>query len=208
MARGESFDRSTVEETFLRRTEFMRRTGTPIWIGEFGPVYTGDPAQDESRLRLLRDQLDIYRAHGASWALWTYEDIGLRGLVYADPQSPTCGGSPRCWRRRHGSASTRGWCRHRDPRRDGADRGAVRPRVPRLEPYPWGRRAWVDLLVRHILLAEPMAGDYARCFAGVTPEQAEELAGSFAFDRCVRRTPLARALSEHLVDGGEQRVVD
>ena len=37
-------DRDQVEETFLRRTEFMRATGTPIWIGEFGPVFTGDPA--------------------------------------------------------------------------------------------------------------------------------------------------------------------
>ena len=25
--------------------------------------------------------------HGASWALWTYKDIGLQGLVYADPDS-------------------------------------------------------------------------------------------------------------------------
>jgi hypothetical protein len=74
---------------------------------------------------------------------------------------------------------------------------------PDFEPYPWGRRAWVNLLVRHILLAEPLVGD----FAGVTPDEAEELAGSFAFDRCLRRTPLAAALREHLVDGGEQPVV-
>ncbi|PQM21022.1 hypothetical protein Sfr7A_23550 [Streptomyces xinghaiensis] len=36
--RGEYFDRSVVEETFLRRTRYMRGTGTPVWIGEFfGP---------------------------------------------------------------------------------------------------------------------------------------------------------------------------
>lgn len=39
-------------------------------------------------LRLLRDKLEIYRDHGASWALWTYEDIGLHGLVHARPGSP------------------------------------------------------------------------------------------------------------------------
>src|SRR4051812_7552046 len=75
MSRGQYVDRDVVEETFLRRTEFMRRTGTPIWIGEFGPVYTGDPEPDDQRYRLLRDQLDIYRQHSAGWSLWTYKDI-------------------------------------------------------------------------------------------------------------------------------------
>ena len=55
---GEHFDRGIVEQAFLRRTGFSRSTGTPIWIGEFGPIYTGDPARDEDRYRLLQDQLE------------------------------------------------------------------------------------------------------------------------------------------------------
>lgn len=82
VTRGEYFDRSVVEATFLRRTAYMRETGTPIWIGEFGPVYSSDRAQDEWRYQLLRDQLEIYREHGASWALWTYKDIGRAGGVF------------------------------------------------------------------------------------------------------------------------------
>ena len=42
VTRGVYVDRAHVEETFLKRTEFMRKTGTPIWIGEFGPVFTND----------------------------------------------------------------------------------------------------------------------------------------------------------------------
>ena len=61
-------------ETFLRRTEFMRSTGTPIWIGEFGPVFTGDPERDEQRYQLLADQLDIYAA-----ARRRVGDVGLQG---------------------------------------------------------------------------------------------------------------------------------
>src|SRR5690606_26154614 len=37
--RGEYFDKDVLEQTFLRRTEFMRSTKTPIWVGEFGPMY-------------------------------------------------------------------------------------------------------------------------------------------------------------------------
>jgi hypothetical protein len=51
-------------------------------------MYSGEPERDRPRYRLLRDQLDIYRRHGASWAPWTYKDVGLQGPVYARPDSP------------------------------------------------------------------------------------------------------------------------
>ena len=78
--RGEHVDREALELTFLRRTEFMRRTGTPIWIGEFGPVYPPDhtraarlaprraagPARDLPRARreLVAVDLEGHRAPG------------------------------------------------------------------------------------------------------------------------------------------------
>ena len=41
---------------------------------------------------------------------------------------------------------------------------------------------------------EAMVDDYARLFAGVAPSAAAELAGDFAFERCVVRQPLADLL--------------
>lgn len=196
VSRGEYVDRARVEETFLRRTEYMRETGTPIWIGEFGPVYTGDPGRDEQRYRLLRDQLDIYREHGASWSLWTYKDIGLQGLVYAAPDSP--------YRTRIGPFLEK-------KARLGADswgsvdtgiRDVMEPierlfaeEFPDFEPYPWTGQRWIELLVRHIMLSEPLVDQYAAAFAGVTPDEAEDLADSFALDRCVRRKELIDVLA-------------
>ncbi len=86
--RGTYVDRDAIERTFLARTEYMRRTGTPIWVGEFGPVYPGDARRDAMRRQVLTDQLEIYRRHDAGWALWTYKDIGLQGLVCASADSP------------------------------------------------------------------------------------------------------------------------
>jgi endoglucanase len=198
--RGEHFDRDVLEQTFLRRTEFMRRTGTPIWIGEFGPIYTGDADRDAQRYQLLRDQLDIYRAHGASWSLWTYKDIGLQGLVHAQPDSPylkilnpVLEKKARLGVDAWGS-SDRQIRQVLDPIDELFD-----AEFPDFAPYPWGRRAWVNVLVRHILFAEPMVDDFERCFTGVGPEEAEALAGSFAFDQCTSREQLADLLREHLM---------
>jgi endoglucanase len=199
ITRGEFFDRSVLEQTFRRRTEFMRRTGTPIWIGEFGPVYTGEPGRDRSRRQLLRDQLEIYRAHDASWSLWTYKDIGLQGLVYARADSPylekiapVLAKKARLGVDAWGGVDT-GVRQLLDPIDELFDR-----EFPDFTPYPWDRRSWLHLLVRHILLAEPLVEDFGRCFEGTSPEEAERLAGSFAFAECTSRAPLADLLRAHL----------
>ena len=175
VVRGEHVDRDVVRQGFLRRTEFMRRTATPIWIGEFGPVYPTDHPEQTWRFDLLRDQLEIYREHGASWSLWTYKDIGLQGIVHADPGSPYMRLTEpvRGLKARLGTDSWGG--------SDAGVRDILDPidavfdtHFPGYEPYPWGRRSHIFRLVRHILLAEPTAERFAELFRGVSPEQARE----------------------------------
>jgi len=191
ITRGVFVDRANVEETFLRRTEFMRKTGTPIWIGEFGPVFANDPERDDHKYRLLADQLDIYQAHGASWSIWAYKDIGGEGLVYARPDSP--------WMRRIRPVVDKkvrlgvdSWATTDEAIRDVmAPIEAVFAReYPSFDPFPFGQQRWIQTLVRSILLAEPMAADFGDCFIGIDDEQAIALAESFRFGNCLRRRRL------------------
>jgi aryl-phospho-beta-D-glucosidase BglC (GH1 family) len=192
VSRGQYVDRAGVEETFLARTAYMRETGTPIWVGEFGPVYTGDPECDEQRYRLLQDQLEIYDRHGASWALWTYKDIGLQGLVCADSESaymrriaPVLEKKARLGVDSWGST-------------DAGLRTILEPieqlfaeEFPSFAPYPWGARRWIHGHIRHVMLAEAMVDEYAGAFAGVTPQEAGDLADAFALDNARIRPRLA-----------------
>lgn len=200
---GAMVDRHTLEEVFLRRTEFMRRTGTPIWIGEFGPQYTGDSVIDAERLSMLSDQLEIYRDYGASWSLWTYKDIGLQGVAVVPPTSAYVS-QIRPALDKKTRLGTDAW--------GGSDAGVrqvldpieqlIAREFPDFDPYPWGPKRWINTLVRHILLAEPLVDDFGRCFEGVDPERAEELAGSFALAQCSVRRPLAELLvgrARHIV---------
>ena len=190
--RGEYVDRDRIEETFLARTAYMRETGTPIWVGEFGPVYTGDPDLDDQRYRLLQDQLEIYERHGASWALWTYKDIGLQGLMYADPDSDYMRRiAPVLEKKRRLGVDAWGST-------DAALRDVLEPierlfatEFPAFEPYPWGARRWIHGHVRHVMLAEAMVDDYAGAFAGVTPDDARVLPDAFAFPNVRTRSRLA-----------------
>lgn len=197
--RGQHFDRDTVERTFLRRTEIMRSTGTPIWVGEFGPIYTGDAGRVDGAYRLLQDQLEIYREHGASWSMWTYKDVGAQGLVHADPAGPYLRRIAPALEKKN-RLGTDSWGGNDAGTRDVLDpiEALFAREFPDFDPYPWGARQWVNTLVRHILLAEPLVDEYARCFEGLSADGAAELARSFSFDRCVERERLSTLLRTHL----------
>jgi endoglucanase len=197
VSRGEFVDRDALERGFLERTEFMRETDTPVFIGECGPSYTGDPRRDAMRYQMLRDQLEIYDRHQAGWVLWLYKDIGLQGFVYADPEcayvrrlQPVIDKKARLGVDAWGTT-------------DAGIRHIMEPiertfdvEFPDFDPFPFGRRDWINTLVRHILLAEPLLEDFERCFEGVDPGEAEALADDFRLDRCVQRTELLEILKE------------
>ena len=197
ISRGQYVDREVIESTFLARTKYMRDTGTPIWVGEFGPVYTGDAGRDAERYQLLRDQLELYREHDASWALWTYKDIGMQGLVSPRPDSP--------YLRRIGPVVEKkarlgvdSWGSTDAGVRDILDpiEDLFAREFPTFAPYPWGAKRWIHGIVRHVMLAEAMVGDFGRAFEGVTPDEAASLGEAFALEACEVREPLRDILLE------------
>jgi endoglucanase len=182
----------------MQRSEYMLEFGIPIWVGEFGPVYTNEPEADAMRFQVLRDQLDIYRKYNASWAIWTYKDIGLQGVVYAAPDSP--------WMERVGPIVEK-------KKRLGADawgttdagiRHIIGPieelfqtEFPNYQPFPFGVRRHVAQLVRHMLLSEALLDEWAERFRGVTADDIERLMQSFQFKNCCQRTELAQVLASY-----------
>ena len=192
VSRDKYVDRDVLEQTFLARTAFMRRTDTPIWVGEFGPVYTGDPRRDEMRYQILVDQLAIYAKYDASWALWTYKDIGLQGLVSTAPDSPYLRRIKAILDKK-ARLGVDAWGSTDAGVKDvlGPLESLVRQEFPGFDPFPFGQRSWIHGLVRHILLAEPMVDDFARCFEGASEDELHACADSFRFRDCAVRTRLA-----------------
>jgi endoglucanase len=204
ISRGEYVDRSVLEETFLTRTEFMRKTETPIWVGEFGPVYLGDEAAVEQRYQLLVDQLELYRQYGASWAIWTYKDIGLQGLVYTDPESPYMQ-RVRDVVAKKARLGADQWGSLDDGVREVMEpiEQLLKREFPDYEPFPFGAEQWAQRIVRYIMLAEPLVKDFGRCFEGIRrPETILGLADSFKLENCLMRTRLLDILEEGVSASG------
>ncbi|WP_199813925.1 glycoside hydrolase family 5 protein [Streptomyces sp. NRRL F-5135] len=193
---GTRIDKEQVEEAFLRRTAYMRKTGTPIWVGEFGPVYTGDPMRDEQCAQLLADQLEIYRRHEANWTIWTYKDVGLQGLVHIAPDSAYHRHFAEFMAKKH-RLGAEAW---------GSPEGEIRELAKPLEQLittefpdfaarPFSTRQWMDVLLRHILLGQPLVQEYAELFRDLGDDHVLALADSFALEQCVRRDWLLDSLA-------------
>jgi endoglucanase len=190
-------DREFVQRAFNKKKAITTALDAPVWVGEFGPVYLGDPAADEMRLRLAQDQIEVFDSGGAHWSIWTYKDIGLQGLVYVAPDSPWMERlRPVLAKKAH--FATDSWGSRDSEIRDvmGPIADILAREFPGEDPVqPMGWKWTAERLVRAILFSEALLPEFAECFRGVSDDDIEELMNSFAFRNCLKREGLAAIMS-------------
>ena len=198
ISRGKHVDRQVVKDGFLKRSEFMLSHDLPIWVGEFGPVYVGDAEKDAMRLRLLEDQLEIYDEYKASWAIWTYKDIGLQGICHTRPDSP--------WNRflrplteKKARLGADAWGNTDEGIKDLITpvTALMEKEFPGYDPFPSGAGWQISRMIRGILFSEALLEDFGKLMGGVTQRQLDGFADSFLFKNCAVRAPLAAVLKAH-----------
>ena len=198
--RGKFFDKDALERDFLKRSEFMFTRHVPLWVGEFGPVYTGDPKKDEMRYQILKDQLAYYRKYKVSWCIWLYKDLGLQAVIHQNANTPYMK-LVSSFLRKKDSLGADAW-----GSTDKNIRQVMTPleelfkkEFPDYVPYPSGSQSQISLMVRHILIAEALVPEYCRLFKGLSNEELVALARSFRFENYVKRERL-----ENILTGKEQ----
>ncbi len=191
LGRAAEYEREAAEQKFLQRSEYARRTGTPIYVGEFAPIYTGDPESDALRRQILDDQLERYRRHAAGFATWMYKDLGRQGLTYARPDSPYGEFvADFVAKKRRLGVDQWGSTGEENPEITRPIQDLVAREAPNFDPYPWGRFDWVRTLLVNITFAQPLAHEYAELFRGLGDDELGALADSFAFANCAVRETL------------------
>ena len=195
ISRGEFFDKMVVRDKLWKTCQYMLENQTPIWVGEFGPVYTGDPQKDAMRYNLLQDQLAFYQELGASWCIWTYKDLGLQGLVGLRPDSKWIQKIQPILEKKTllGVDSWGGM--------DNNVRHIMEPIeqtfaefFPNYKPFPFDAQWQINRTVRHILLAEPLIEDFYPLLRGLDLAEIDELMASFRFENCIARQELVQII--------------
>jgi len=196
ITRDKYYDKDTLEKEFLQKSEFMFSHHVPVWVGEFGPVYTGDSTKDEMRYQILKDQLAYYNKYKVSWCIWLYKDMGLQAIMHQN-DSTSYMKLVSAFLAKKDSLGADAW-----GATDKHIRQVIAPleelfkkEFPGYDPYPRGVQREIALLVRNILISEALVPEYCNLFKNLSDEQLVALAESFRFENCVKRTRLENILT-------------
>jgi len=188
---GNYYDKDTLEHEFLKKSEFMLQHKVPIWVGEFGPLYTGNPEEDETRYQVLKDQLAYYNKYKVNWCIWLYKDMGLHAIMHQNENTPYMKlVSAFLEKKDYFGADAWGSA-------DKNIRQVMEPleelfkkEFPQYDPYPKGQQRQISLMVRNILISEALVPEYCNLFKGLSDEELTALAESFRYENYVKRTRL------------------
>lgn len=194
--RDRYYDKDTLENDFLKKSEFMFSHHVPLWVGEFGPVYTGDSSKDEMRYQVLKDQLAYYNKYKVSWCIWLYKDMGLQAIMHQKETTPYMKLVSKFLARKDSLGADAWGSTDKNIRQAIAPlEDLMKKEFPVYDPYPNGRDREVALLVRHILISQALVPEYCNLFKGLSEEQLTALAQSFRFENYVKRTRLENILT-------------
>ncbi|KAF5350113.1 hypothetical protein D9756_009212 [Leucocoprinus leucothites] len=208
---GSDEQKERLLKTYERKRKWMDERGLCVWNGEWGPVYARKEYDGENwdevnkaRLKVVRDQLEIYNKDRLSWSIWLYKDIGFQGMVHVSQETPYMKLFKPFLMRKHRLAAD-AWGKD-----DTHVKYAYQPIIDliktevsnepqnlKLYPPTWSVEERVTRIARTILLAEFMVQEWADHFRGMGEAELEELAKSFRFENCVEREGLNRVLREN-----------
>jgi endoglucanase len=193
---GRYVNKDTIEQEFLKKSLFMLANKVPIWVGEFGPLYTGNPEEDESRYQVLKDQLAYYDKYKVSWCIWLYKDMGLHAIMHQNENTPYMK-LVSAFISRKDSLGVDSWGSS-----DKNIRQVIEPleelfkkEFPGYDPYPSGQQRQIRLMIRHLLMAEALVPEYCNLFKDLTEEKLTALAQSFRFENYIKRKRLEDILT-------------
>jgi len=196
ITRGKYFDKDTLEHDFLKKSEFMLSRKVPLWVGEFGPVYISNPKSDEMRYQILKDQLAYYNKYKVSWCIWLYKDMGLQAIMHQNSNTPYMKLISAFLSRKDSLGADKWGSIDKNIRQVISPLEELfKKEFKGYEPYPQGQQGQIDLLVKHILIAEALVPEYCNLFKDLSEEQLIALAQSFRYENYVKRDRLEDILT-------------
>jgi endoglucanase len=198
---GEYWDKTKQTEKFLAHegTQFTQKHNVPLWVGEFGSVYT-NPSEESHRLHALDDQLAIFEQYDAHWTTWTYKDVGVMSWVTLDPASDYLQLVAPVQRMKDELHADfwMGWLPATSvSEATGKLARAIEQTIGDPEILPWVNERYLAQAALDNYAGGLLQPYYARCFKGLSESELDRILQAFAFENCRPRENLINLIKVH-----------
>ncbi|MEO0081272.1 MAG: glycoside hydrolase family 5 protein [candidate division WOR-3 bacterium] len=200
---GARWDKTAIASNFAEQegTQFCRRHGVPLWVGEFGAALDGKAEEVPDRLRALDDQIDVFEQAQVDWTIWTWKDMGMMGLATVDPESDYARTIAPVLKAKR-ELGTDCWVSNQPQtqvqKQAARLADAILARLPETGVDPAQFRFYVQQSLLSNFTGAFLQPLYARCFKGMTEAQLDRTMQSFALPNCRINQGLKKVLSKHL----------
>lgn len=189
---------ATLEDTKLtdeQRLQGLRTAHDHIletMEGYQGPLLCGETGcelqtlGDHFGLSILKQTVQVFEEHDASWCLWSYKDTGMMGLV--------CPAENTAWHKLAGIISA-SWTHHQDMQR--GDRLARTLAAECFGSLTEDEIYRSQFIIRAILFPLEVSHILTPALMQLTDEEALRLGEDFALSRCTRRTLYEQFMKQH-----------
>jgi aryl-phospho-beta-D-glucosidase BglC (GH1 family) len=170
----------------------------PVFVGEFGVLYTGRTNDLDDRVAALDDQLGVFASAGLHWAIWTYKDIGAMGAVNVRADADYIKLIEPIIKAKHSVAD---W-EMEMPKSDvsqalKATADAIDGELDRLGiPLRVERKRFAQFSLWGYL-AQFLQVPYAQLFVGLSDVEIDHLLQAFKFEHCVPNESIVETLRKH-----------
>lgn len=167
-----------------------------------------DEKVNEARYNLLGHQLKIYDKYNIAWSIWLYKDIGLQGMITTAPDS-TWNKTLAPFLAKKSKFQTDAWGYNPSAEVDAVFLPMVKwieagsPTAKDKYPTTWNVERHLSRIVKQCLLSDTLQDEFAGYFKGMSKEELDKMARSFAFGECRQREGLNKILREHAAVRGD-----
>jgi aryl-phospho-beta-D-glucosidase BglC (GH1 family) len=199
---NQHWDRNRMEQDFAEQegTQYCRKHGVPLWVGEFGGAFDGPARELPDRLQALDDQLSVVEQAQAHWTIWTWKDMGMMGLLSVAPDSDYAAVVEPVLKAKQ-ELGTDSWVTNRSRTRVQEQAAELADMILGRLPETGVVRDRFRFYVEQVLLGNFISAFlhplHARCFKDMNEAEIECTMQSFAREKCRVNEGLREVLKRH-----------
>jgi endoglucanase len=198
---GTYWDSRHIQQQFAESEgqRFAQTYNVPLLVGEFGLNMVYPSPEVSPKVKVFRDQVGAFNRFDCHWTFWSYKDLGVMGWLQTAPESLYNQTIKPVLEAKADLGVDFGWLAGFEPEIQGpmnAINARIMAHLPGVDAQTNFR--YLSQAAMSCFVADQLQNLYVAQFVDKSEAEIDAILASFAFNNCVERKELSRAVRESI----------